>query len=83
MYFRTYVNVDIDLNNCSYLHMRNPFLKFCPVAEAEIILRPPVNRPAYLGIVHPPGAHDQILITIGQLRFSSCGTPLSDERTGL
>jgi hypothetical protein len=48
------------------------------------MLRPKVSRPVSLGVKHPSGAYDQILITITQLRVSWCGAlSLSDERTGV
>jgi hypothetical protein len=39
----------------------------------SLILRPPVSRPVCLGIKHPFGAYDQILITVRQLRVCWCG----------
>jgi hypothetical protein len=43
----------------------------------SLILRPTVSRPVYLGIKHPFGAYDQILITVRQLRVCWEGTGLS------
>jgi hypothetical protein len=34
----------------------------------SLILRPTVSQPVYLGIKHPSGSYDQILITVRQLR---------------
>jgi hypothetical protein len=48
-----------------------------------VILQLTVSQPVFLGIGHPPGTHDQILIIVGHLRISSCGGALPDERTGL
>jgi hypothetical protein len=65
--------------------------------ESSLMLRPTVSRPVCLGIKHPPGAYDQIFITVRQLRVCWCGALsltrrrlyrsicniLSDERMGL
>jgi hypothetical protein len=39
----------------------------------SLTLRPTVSLPIYLGIKHPSGAYDQIVITVGQLRVCWCG----------
>jgi hypothetical protein len=43
--------------------------------EVEVMLRPTISRPVYLGVRHPSGAHDQIPITVGQLRASWSSAP--------
>jgi hypothetical protein len=52
----------------------NCFLLYSLLVEVETILWPTVSRPVCLGVGHPSGAHDQIFITVGHLRFS-CGCP--------
>jgi hypothetical protein len=54
--------------------------------RVKLMLRPTVSRAVCLGIKHPPGAYDQIFVTVRQLRVCWCGSlslSLSDERTGL
>jgi hypothetical protein len=36
--------------------------------SSEVMFRPTVSRSACLGVMHPSGAHDQICITVQQLR---------------
>jgi hypothetical protein len=47
------------------------------------MLRTTVSRPVCLGIKHPSGAYDQILITVRQLRILLTWDAVSDERTSL
>jgi hypothetical protein len=42
------------------------------VWELSLMLRPTVSRSVCLGIKHPSGAYDQILITVRQLRVCWC-----------
>jgi hypothetical protein len=46
------------------------------------MLRPTVSRPVSLGIKHPSGAYDQILLLSGSWGLLIWGV-LSNERTGL
>jgi hypothetical protein len=41
----------------------------------KVILRLMVSRPVRLGIGPPPGAYNQIVITVEHLRSSYCGAP--------
>jgi hypothetical protein len=49
----------------------------------SLILRPTVSGPVCLGIKHPFGASDQILITVRHLRVLLMWGVLSDRRAGL
>jgi hypothetical protein len=50
--------------------------------ESSLMLRPTVSRPVCLGINHPSGAYDQILLVSDAASLSISGA-LSDEMTGL
>jgi hypothetical protein len=43
--------------------------------KVKVTLRLTVSQSVSLGIEHPPGAHDQILIAPRLLRSSLCGAP--------
>jgi hypothetical protein len=48
------------------------------------MFRPTISRPVCLGVKHPSGAYDQIVITVRQLRVCWCrALSLSDERMSL
>jgi hypothetical protein len=52
-------------------------LRFAAVdMSPSLILRPTVSRPVCLGIKHPSGAYDQIMITVRHLRFVDVGRSL-------
>jgi hypothetical protein len=50
-------------------------LKWSP-DKVHVMLRPRNNRPVWLGVRSPTGAHYHILITFRQLLVSGCGTDL-------
>jgi hypothetical protein len=52
-----------------------PLLSAQVKVKVEVILRSMVSLPFCLGVGHPSVAHDQIFITVGQLRASWCGAP--------
>jgi hypothetical protein len=66
--------------------------KLLSVLSLSLMLRPTVSRPVCLGIKHPPGAYDQIFITLrredGSVVYNTLTGllmwgALSDEMTGL
>jgi hypothetical protein len=53
------------------------------VLSLSLMLRPAVSRPVCLGIKHPFGAYDQILITCVTVTVLFLWDALSDERSGV
>jgi hypothetical protein len=59
--------------------------KFKPLIfmRDKVMLRPTVSRPVCLGVKHPSGAYDQILIIVWHILSCPSEGALSDERMGL
>jgi hypothetical protein len=51
----------------------HPPVQISTELSLSLMLRPTVSRPVCLGIKHPPGAYDQISISVRQLRVCWCG----------
>jgi hypothetical protein len=61
-------------------------LRLFTLVEAKVTLRLSVGQSVYLGVGHPFGVHDQILLFlsfVGKLLCSLSWDALSEERTGL
>jgi hypothetical protein len=53
----------------------------CPELKLQLYCDQRSVGQSPFGVGHPPGAHDQMLITVGHFRFSSYGAPsLTRER---
>jgi hypothetical protein len=55
---------------CDWSHWTEP-----SNLSLSLVLRPTVSRPVCLGIKHPSGAYDQIIVIVWQLRVSWFGAP--------
>jgi hypothetical protein len=74
-------HIYIPRNRVAHLYLQAQRFHLCsstpaslvPV-DAEVVLRSTVSRPVCLGVEYQSGAHDNISITVRQLRVCSCGT---------